>query len=309
MIDTKELAIKLSNILNGLDSETSSVENPMSEYIFDVKTYGEHLDSFYQKEKKANVIPVFISEVNGDIQPIANVENISYGFGIVIYFPIYLKNKILDLKTFFQKCFVGQILNYGSSSGTAVSSISIPKITEFQRTQMKGLQEFIQDEYALPIDETQLRANLDFTLYLSSYKTINSDNTKTDLYLGNDISVNLTYGNLTEKGFFAGIGSSMNGDTQMQQLMTADFSRGLIKNTIYGDTFQLFVRKNAFWQYVLQQYYLHNFTAQNLQVEIQINGVLGLTSFNVVCQSLSFNFSWGAPIIAVLTFMPKAEIN
>ncbi len=309
MIDTKELAIKLANILNGLDSETNSIENPMSEYIFDVKTYGEHLDSFYQKDKKANVIPVFISEVNGDIQPIANVENISYGFGIIIYFPIYLKNKILDLKTFFQKCFVGQILNYGSSSGTAVSSISIPKITEFQRTQMKGLQDFIKDEYALPIDETQLWANLDFTLYLSSYKAINNDNTKTDLYLGNDISVNLTYGNLTEKGFFAGIGSSMNGDTQMQQLLTADFSRGLIKNTIYGDTFQLFVRKNAFWQYVLQQYYLHNFTAQNLQVEIQINGVLGLTSFNVVCQSLSFNFSWGAPIIAVLTFMPKAEIN
>lgn len=308
MIDTKELAIKLSNILNGLDSETNSIENPMSEYIFDVKTYGEHLDNFYQKDKKANVIPVFISEVNGDIQPIANVENISYGFGIIIYFPIYLKNKILDLKTFFQKCFVGQILNYGSSSGTAVSSISIPKITEFQRTQMKGLQEFIQDEYALPIDETQLWANLDFTLYLSSYKAINNDNTKTDLYLGNDISVNLTYGNLTEKGFFAGIGSSMNGDTQMQQLLTADFSRGLIKNTIYGDTFQLYVRKNEFWQYVLQQYYLHNFTAQNLQVEIQINGVLGLTSFNVVCQSLSFNFSWGAPIIAVLTFMPKAEI-
>ena len=308
MIDTKELAIKLSNILNGLDSETNSIENPMSEYIFDVKTYGEHLDSFFDKTKKQNVIPVFIADTTGDIQPIKNVENISYGFEIIIYFPISLKSKILDLKAFLEKCFVGQIRNYGAISGNAVSNISIPKIADFQRLQMKGLQEFIKDEYALPIDETQLWANLQFNLFLSTYKSLNDDNTTTEILLGNELEIELTYNNIVEKGYFVGAGTTMNGDIISQQLITADRTTGLVRNTSYGDTYQIYVRKNAFWTYLLQQYFTHNFSAKDLTIKLSLSSVGSLSTYVVACQSISFNFQWGQPVIAIISITEKTII-
>lgn len=167
MIYLQEVAEKLNAILNGTDTETSGHNNP-TDFLFMVETQGYHLDLVYDLKEKKNRIPVFLSTMGGSINPVPSLKQINLNIPVAFYFPVRFKNEIFELFDFLVDVFSGQILHYGKTEKRALSNLSVPTYGEIQNMDLKAFNDWVNDNYGLPIDIYEPYLSMQFTLYLQT---------------------------------------------------------------------------------------------------------------------------------------------
>lgn len=184
----KLIAEKITNILNGVDSEIIQLglQNP-TDFDFNVQTQGFHLDHIVNAKKGTNFIPVFISSMGGQRNPVPNLRQGSYTLPIIFYFPVRFKDSLFALDDFLCDCFCGRRLNYGTDDAPlhCVSNISVAQFGEIQEIDV--LKEFIQwveNTYQKQIEITEPYISMQYTLYLS--------NADEDIVYGNEVIADLS---------------------------------------------------------------------------------------------------------------------
>lgn len=190
MIILTEVATKLSNILNGKDSEVSEHGSVVqatntAPFNFVVATEGFHLDSIAQEDGSGNFIPVFISSMGGQFNPIKGLKQGSYSIPIVFYFPVRFKDNFFMLGDFLVDAFVGTILNYGEYSGKAVSNISVPQYGEIQNLDFSEFKKWTEATYSKKIEKMENYMTMNLTLFLT--------NSAPGLIYGNDVKADFSF--------------------------------------------------------------------------------------------------------------------
>lgn len=185
MIIISEVAVKLEKILNDLDLETSDKQNPTSFY-FQVETEGFHIDHIKARDRNQNFIPVYISSLGGQYNPVKGLKQASYVIPIVFYYPVRFKNDFFALGEMLSETFVGEILNYGPISGKAVSNISVPTFGEIQNMDFQKFESWLSDHnFPKFIEETEPYMSMQVNLYLS--------NSASGFIYGNDIKIDFSF--------------------------------------------------------------------------------------------------------------------
>ena len=119
MILLTDVATKLEELLN--------LYSP-SDYSFVVKSAGYHLDSISNKKKARNQIPVFVSLVGGEYNPVPNLKETDYTFEVNIYYPVRFKEDFYNINPYLSNLFVGKKLSFGSDN--ALCNISVAEYGE-----------------------------------------------------------------------------------------------------------------------------------------------------------------------------------
>lgn len=236
MIILTEVATKLENILNGIDSETSSLTNPTG-FNFKVATEGLHLDAITNDERDGNFIPVFISSMGGQYNPVKGLKQGTFSIGVVFYYPVRFKDDFFTIGEFLVDAFVGSILNYGTISGKAVSNISVPQYGEIQDLDFKEFNEWVNQKYQKTIEKMEPYMSMQFTLFLTTAAS--------GLIYGNDIKADFsfTYNNQTltiSDVKFNGGSLQSNAQAQSEQEEGTNESQGVPFGTTYGSGIVLY---------------------------------------------------------------------
>lgn len=243
MIDLNELRAKIENILNNKDNETAGITNPLSNYHFNVQTYGYHLDNIANKCLNKNVIPVYIANQSGDIVPIPDLKQENLSYDIYIYFPLALKDDFFKINDFLRDCFVGKMLDYGKMSGKGISNINVPNIGSLDNQQMIEFSNWTNTNYNLPILKTEKWCALNFMLYITQISN--------SLIFGNQIDCSLKFSlnGITYMDTLTRVSAanSMSADITSQQLMSAKETKGIVKNSSYADSIECYAKNNPFW--------------------------------------------------------------
>lgn len=238
MIILSEVAQKLEKILNGVDSETQSISNPLSNpYYFVVETEGFHIDHIERKDKEGNFIPVFVSSMGGQFNPVKGLKQGSYSYSIDFYFPVRFKQDFFLLGDFLVEVFVGTILNYGEFSGKAVSNIGVPQFGEIQNLDFKEFAKWVDARYEKPIEVMESYMSMRVSLYLS--------NAAPGLIYGNDFRTSLSF-TYKDKTFtladvdFDGGSLQSNAQSQSEQEEGTNESCGRPFGTAYGQSIKIY---------------------------------------------------------------------
>lgn len=236
MIILTEVATKLENILNGSDSETSSLTRTVT-YDFKVATEGFHIDNIINDDKDGNFIPVFISSMGGQFNPVKGLKQGTYSIPIVFYYPVRFKDEFYALGEFLSDVFVGSILNYGTVSGKAVSNISVPQYGEIQDLDFKEFNAWVDALYHKRIEKMEPYMTMQLTLYLTS--------SISGLVYGNDVTTvfSFTYNNETyslSDVSFDGASIQSNAQAQSEQEEGTNESSGVPFGTAYGSSIKLY---------------------------------------------------------------------
>lgn len=165
MIYLHEVATKLSGILNGTDTEAVGVRP--TDYEFFVATNGFHIDSIANYNTGKNFIPVFISSMGGQYNPVPNLEQAEYVLPISIYFPVRFKEDFFVLNEYLVANFVGRVLTYGLNK-KAVSNITVAQYGEIQNLDLKEFKEWVQQTYLMEKDIGEPYMSMSFNLHLST---------------------------------------------------------------------------------------------------------------------------------------------
>lgn len=255
MIEINELSRKLSAILNGLDDETSSIFNPATSFDFVVKTYGTHLDSIADKVLKKNIIPVYIANFSGNIQPIPNLREENTTYDIYIYFPIKFKDTFFRMGNFLIECFAGKMLNFGNDSGVAITNLNSPTLVDIQQTEFTSFQKFLDENYSLPIQRTELWGAMSFSLFFHQVANLGQEN---GFIVGNQVKheIAFTYDEKEYKEELVVVSGArnLNSDTISEQRIYQLQTSGIAKNTSYIDSVQAYARDNDFWRKFIELY-------------------------------------------------------
>lgn len=241
MIILTEVAEKIENILNGKDSETSAFTNP-TQFAFMVATEGFHIDELKKPDKSGNFIPVFISSMGGQFNPVKGLKQGSYSIPITFYYPVRFKNDFFALAEYLADVFVGSVLNYGAVSGKAVSNISVPQYGEIQNLDLNEFENWVGANYKMPIETMEPYMSMNLTLFLS--------NAAPGLLYGNDVKVNLTFAygeNTYTLNDIDWDGSSLqsNSQSQSEQEEGTNETDGLPFGTAYGSSFKIYPNLNT----------------------------------------------------------------
>lgn len=241
MIILTEVAQKLENILNGVDSETSSLTNPAGFY-FKVATEGFHIDSIAKVERDGNFIPVFISSMGGQFNPVKGLKQGTYSIPIVFYYPVRFKNEFFALGEFLVDAFVGTSLNYGTVSGKAISNISVPQYGEIQDLDFRQFNQWINNTYKTTIEKMEKYMSMQVTLYLT--------NSASGLVYGNDIKVSLSYSyngvtRVLDDVDFDGGSLQSNSQSQSEQEEGTNEAQGFPFGTAYGAAIKIYPNLNV----------------------------------------------------------------
>lgn len=184
----KLIAEKITNILNGVDSEIIALglQNP-TDFDFNVQTQGFHLDHITNNKKGTNFIPVFISSMGGQRNPVPNLRQGTYTLPIVFYFPVRFKDSLFALDDFLCDCFCGRRLNYGTDDAPlhCVSNISVAQFGEIQEIDViKEFINWLENTYQTQIEITEPYISMQYTLYLS--------NADENIVYGNEVDADLS---------------------------------------------------------------------------------------------------------------------
>ena len=235
MIILSEVAKKLEKILNGVDTEVTTA-NPTSFY-YQVETEGFHIDHIEKVDKSGNFIPVFISSLGGQFNPVKGLKQGSYSFPIQFHFPVRFKKDLFALGDFLVDVFVGSIFNYGEVSGKAVSNISAPQFGEIQDLDLKQFEKWANEIYKKPIEIMEPWLSMTITLFLS--------NAAPGLIYGNDVRVDFSFTYDGKTYTLEGVdwdGGSIQSTSQAQseQEEGSNEADGLPFGTAYGSSFKIY---------------------------------------------------------------------
>ena len=89
MVLLTEIATKLETLLNAAPG--------YKQYLFKCQTEGFHLDYVNDNTSNKNFIPIFISALGGEHNPIPNLKESNYSIPVTIYFPVRFKEDLFLL--------------------------------------------------------------------------------------------------------------------------------------------------------------------------------------------------------------------
>lgn len=170
MIILSEVAKKLENILNGVDEEINVKQNLINptQYHFFVEAQGFHIDHIISKDYGENLFPVFVSSMGGQFNPVKGLKQGSYVIPITFYFPVRFRDTFFKLGDYLIDAFVGQELNYGVLSGSAISNLSVPTFGEIQNFDLQEFKKWVADTYQNKINvKTEPFMSMSINLYLT----------------------------------------------------------------------------------------------------------------------------------------------
>lgn len=228
MIILTEVATKLENILNSLEDMP---------YNFKVATEGLHIDSIANEEKNGNFIPVFISSMGGQYNPVKGLKQGTYSIQVVFYYPVRFKDDFYVICEDLIDTFVGSIINYGNVSGKAVSNISVPQYGEIQDIDFAQFTKWVDANYQRKVEVMEPYMTMQFNLYLTTAAS--------GLLYGNDIknTLSFTYNGNTytlEDVDFDGASLQSNSQTQSEQEEETPESKSLPFGTAYGQSIKIY---------------------------------------------------------------------
>lgn len=244
MIVLTEVANKLQELLNANEE--------FNQYEFVVATQGFHLDYVFDKDTGKNFIPVFISSMGGQYNPVENLNEATYTIPVTFYFPVRFKDDFYRLNEYLANCFVGKKINYGLVSGFAISNISVSQYGEIQQLDLKEFKEWVGSIYKLPIEVLEMWMSMTFTLYLSTASE--------DYVWGNDatISLSTTIDNETytdDNVTFAESSLQSQSQPTSQQALGETEVEGIPFGTSYSNSFSVYIKDNNFYNKVIEKWF------------------------------------------------------
>lgn len=290
MVLLSEIAEKLQTLLNAAED--------FNQYQFEVETQGFHIDRIYDKTTGKNFIPVFISSLGGEHNPIPNLKESNYSIPVTIYFPVRFKNDFFALNEFLEDYFVGKQINYGEITGSCLSNISVTQYGEIQELDLKEFKDWVGSIYKLPIEVREMWMSMTFTLYLSQLGS--------DFKFGNDGDLTLTYGSYTDSNVvFDDYSLQSMGEPAAQQILDADIpeSDGLIANTSYSTGFKIYYKSNTMYKAILKDW----FDGKHQTMVFTITFTFDSQVFTRTCYLVSVNgvFKKGVPVTLTLALGKK----
>ena len=247
MVILSEVAQKLEKILNGVDTEVTN-SNPIA-YRYKVEAQGFHIDHILDKDTGTNFIPVFVSSMGGQFNPVAGLKQGTYTIPITFYFPVRFKNDFFKLGDFLIDVFVGKGLNFGTISGYGICNLSVPTFGEIQDLDLEEFQNWVEEKY-------QNRVGRRNEPFMSMTVNLYITNAGSDFMFGNSVTVSLTYGSTTEEITFADGSIQSQAQTSSEQELgaTTPEADGLPFGTAYSSGFTAYIKNNSFWSAIIKDW-------------------------------------------------------
>lgn len=302
MITILEISQKLQSILNGTASEIISLTRP-SDFQFVVATEGLHLDKINDKKTGKNFIPVFISQGGGEYDAVPNLNKSAFSMPITFYFPVRFKNDFYALNEFLSKALVGKVMNWGTSSGYCLSTISVATFGEIQGLDLKEFKTWVENLYQEEVDVREYYMSMEFTLYLT---------TADDVVWGNQVEYKLqitydgvNYPTTPETLRWDSVGNALSIANMPQQLIGEDYVHNTRNITSRGRSIKAYMGSSVMWQKLLLVF---NGGTNNLLTNIKLtkiyhfnDGTSQSFTFNNVVIQLTEDNSLGVPISFTFT--------
>lgn len=309
MIRLDEVAIKIQNILNGTDPEVIQKVggvNPPTGFQFVVRTEGFYLNEIADMKTGKNFIPVFISSMGGNFNPVPDLMQANYVIPITFYFPVRFKEDAFKLNEYLARIFVGRQLNYGANSGIAISNISVAQYGEIVDLDLKQFAEWVQTNYREKVEVMEPFIQMTISLYLS---------TAADGFVyGNDVTATLSIESddpeapsSPETLVFVQTSVQSNSEPAVQQILDEEESEGLPTGTSYGASPSIYIKDNAFFRYLLDKWFSGESQTMTLNFNLEF---LGSTfTRRVFIQSVNMLVQKGELATITLAFTKKAVVE
>lgn len=285
MVLLTEIANKLQTLLNSATG--------FEQYLFECETQGFHIDHVYDKTSGKNFIPVFISAMGGEHNPIPNLKESTYSIPVVLYFPVRFKEDFFMLNDFIETTFIGKQINYGTHTGTCLSNISVTTYGEIQELDFKQFKEWVGSTYKMPIEVMEMWMTMTFTLYLS---TVGSD-----FKYGNDATLSLHFGGFIDNNvIFDDFSLQSMSEPATQQILDATVpeSSGLVANTSYSSGFKVYYKSTPMYQNILNEW----FNGKHQTMEFTFTLTFDGKSYTRDCFLMSVNGMFKKGAVVTLTF-------
>ena len=297
MINLEDISKKISNILNGTDTEFTS---QVGKYAFKVFTEGFHIDSVYDFDSGKNFIPVFIGSLGGSYNPVPLLKEQSYSVSITLYFPIRFKNDMYYVNEMLYDAFCGQILTYGTQK--ARSNISVAQYGEIQDVDFEQFSQWIETEYKMKITKMEPWLSMTFTLYLTTADKLEEQD---GLLYGESLQITkMSYkGEVLDNLTLISHTSNLAGEPYSEQILGQSLHKTLISGSSQVFEIPFFIRNNNTYKTLMTDYLQG--TIDNNEVVITYN-FLGTTIEKVcVIQNASIHAQLGELLGMSLTLTPK----
>lgn len=302
MIILNEVSEKIKNILNGTDPEVRAefpLYNPAFQFL--VVTQGYHLDTIANPNGK-NMIPVFVSSMGGNFNPVKGLQEGNYTIPINFYFPVRFKNDFYYLASFLGDVFIGSQLDYGTFSGKAISNISAPQFGEIVDLDLKEFKNWVDSTYKKTIDVMEAYMSMQIVLYLSSANT--------SLVYGNSVVTSLSFEingvTYTDNSvLFDSSSIQSQSQSQSQQILGESEAAGVPFGTSYGATLKVFYQSNTFYKKLVELWFAGTIQELSLNLSMTIDN----QTFSRTCyiESVVLPIQKGQLLAFTITFAKRIE--
>lgn len=330
MITINEIATELENILNGTSTNVpSGVARPF-DGLFAVRTEGYVLDHVTDYQSGKNFFPVFMGQMTGEYNPIPDLEQIDMEIPVSIYFPVRFKSRMMEMQSYLVACFVGKGIGFdlvdGKYNQYAACNISVPSLgeitdlslDEYGTSILKGLNQFISEQYKMPISSSEPWLCLTFSLYMSTMKNAMSTDEEATIY-GNMYDISLVYKGKVEGITTDNVAIAYGATTESQQGFTFT-GKSEKTSTAFGVTgavsfsFEATVKRNAFWYNVMCDLLRGNMDLNNFELSIELQekyqdksaetdyARFDLCDGAMVVTGITTNIGVNAPLTCTFTF-------
>lgn len=157
MISILDVANKLQELLDAASD--------FNQYQFEVKTTGFHINNISDKNTGKNFIPVFVSAMGGQNNPVPDLKQSELNIPITFYFPVRFKEDFFLLNDYLVNVFVGKFLTFGSEE--ARCNISIPQFGEIVDLDLTEFKKWVDSFYQRKIEVMEPYLSMTINLYLS----------------------------------------------------------------------------------------------------------------------------------------------
>lgn len=319
MVDIQDLQVKLNKMLNGKDNPNGiKVSDYISDFGFIVLSYAQYLDSIVDVKTNKNMIPVYITEPTGTIEPVPDLGEINMAYTIMLYFPISLKETFFKMMNYFIDVFAGRFIDFEGNSGKALCNISVPTFAEIGTQEFTQFADYLTNHYKLPMNRSEMWGAYQFTLDLHQLKNLGLEG---GFILGNQISyvLGMTLEDqsiYTDDVVLTSSARSYVSDPLSQQLMGDLETKAINKNSSYGDSIQVYIKDNEFGRKFIELFEtgkLQNviFTLMKRYTFHDKDGNAGRKEYarNLVLTNCVQSNEFGSAMTFTLTFAKKAWLD
>lgn len=313
MINFEYVAKKIENVLNGVDAEITALgfTNP-TDLRYMVETQGFHLDHIMDENIGVNFIPVFISSMGGQINPVPDLKQGNYNVPITFYFPVRFKNKMYALYEYLGDCFIGRYLDYGYETGSdhvaikCVSNISVPTFGEIQDLDLKEFKTWVDNKYNQKIEVMEPFITMTVNLYLSNMASgfLWANQVKASLLL-----MSPTTQTIEDKFYpvvFASASATSNSQPVSEQEIGKKMSTSLPSVTAYGSSFTVYMDDSPLFQYILGCWCSGEI--QEVRVMLSLEFTTGKSIIKkCMIDSVNIPIVKGDPLTMTFSFTPSSD--